>query len=523
MPFSIIFAPRSCKIFADVAKLADASDLGSDAARHGGSIPFIRTLSALIVGGSNRIFQIITNKVPLLGAGFMATVTRENIGLLNDKIIVQVSKEDYISSFEKSLKGYAKTASIAGFRKGMVPSGVVKKMYGQSVFADEVIKSVEKELQDYVEKEQLDIFAQPLPLPVEERMLDMNNPGDYDFAFEIGLRPKIEINVAEIKVSKFKVKVTDEMISDEINRLKTRHGKLVDREKISNDEELINVTFRLSDAEGNLDEKGIEKQNSLLVKYFTADTKALLMGKEVKNTIVIQLNKAFDEKEREWLLQDLGLDKNSALDGDKYFNLLITKIGFVEKAEMVEVFYNTVFPGRGIINEEEFKNAVKVDIENHFENQSRNQLQDQIYHHLIDHTNIDFPEGFLKRWIQMGGEKPLTAEDAEVEYPKFANSLKWSLISTKLLEKNEIIVAPEEIKQFALNQVSGYMGIQNFEEAPWLEEYANKMMQDKKFVENTYMQIQTNKLFHQLETEVIITEEEISAEDLASKMHHHHH
>ena len=222
-------------------------------------------------------------------------------------------------------------------------------------------------------------------------------------------------------------------------------------------------------------------------------------------------------------MQDLGLDKNSALDGDKYFNLLITKIGFVEKAEMVEEFYNTVFPGRGIINEEEFKNGVKVDIENHFENQSRNQLQDQIYHHLIDHTNIDFPEGFLKRWIQMGGEKPLTAEDAEVEYPKFANSLKWSLISTKLLEKNEIIVAPDEIKQFALNQVSGYMGIQNFEEAPWLEEYANKMMQDKKFVENTYMQIQTNKLFNQLETEVIIKEEEISAEDLASKMHHHHH
>ena len=57
----------------------------------------------------------------------MATITRENIGLLNDKITVTVSKEDYISPFEKSLKGFAKTANISGFRKGMVPTGVVKK------------------------------------------------------------------------------------------------------------------------------------------------------------------------------------------------------------------------------------------------------------------------------------------------------------------------------------------------------------------------------------------------------------
>ena len=34
----------------------------------------------------------------------MATVARENIGLLNDKIIVKVSKEDYLPGFEKKLK-----------------------------------------------------------------------------------------------------------------------------------------------------------------------------------------------------------------------------------------------------------------------------------------------------------------------------------------------------------------------------------------------------------------------------------
>src|SRR3954447_24315547 len=105
----------------------------------------------------------------------MATVTRENIGVLNDKITVKINKEDYLSSFEKSLKNYSKNASIPGFRKGMVPTGIIKKMHGQSVFTDEVLKTVEKELNNYMVNEKLDIFAQPLPLPENDaRQIDVN-------------------------------------------------------------------------------------------------------------------------------------------------------------------------------------------------------------------------------------------------------------------------------------------------------------------------------------------------------------
>jgi trigger factor len=89
----------------------------------------------------------------------MANVTRENLGELNDKIIVTLSKEDYLPDFEKSLKKYAKTANIPGFRKGMIPVGLIKKMYGQSVFSEEIMRQVEKSLFDYLQNEKLDIFA----------------------------------------------------------------------------------------------------------------------------------------------------------------------------------------------------------------------------------------------------------------------------------------------------------------------------------------------------------------------------
>ena len=145
----------------------------------------------------------------------MATVTRENIGPLNDKVIVKLAKEDYLPAFEQSIKKYAKTANLPGFRKGMVPASLVKKMYGQSVFTDEILRTVEKQLSDYMANEQLDIFAQPLPLESDSRMLDLNNPNDYSFAFEVGLKPSFEVDIKNIHITRYHVQITDEMVNDE--------------------------------------------------------------------------------------------------------------------------------------------------------------------------------------------------------------------------------------------------------------------------------------------------------------------
>lgn len=453
----------------------------------------------------------------------MATVTRENIGNLTDKLTVKVAKEDYLPAFETSLKKYAKTANISGFRKGMVPASLVKKMYGQGVFSDEVLRLVEKNLQDYMVQEHLDIFAQPLPLENDARMLDMNNPADYAFAFEIGLKPAFDLHANDIKVTRYVIQVTEQMVNDEIDRLRTRHGKMTEPEAVNNEENVLNVDFTELDADGNIVEGGLIKSNSLLVKYFTETVRTELTGKKKDDTINIQLNKAFDEKELDWVMGDLGLDKSDAANAEKNFKLTITKVGFVEKADLNEELFEAVYPGRSIKTEEEFRNAVKVEIENYYAAQSSNQVHDQIYHHLVDHTTMEFPESFLKRWLKDGTDKPKTEDEAEQEYPSFANQLKWTLISTKLINDNTITVEPNEIRQFALQQIAGYMGMQNLDEAPWLDEYANRMMKDQKFVEETYIKLQTEKLFRQLETQVQATEESISAEDFASKLHHHHH
>ncbi|HMZ45523.1 MAG TPA: trigger factor [Chitinophagaceae bacterium] len=455
----------------------------------------------------------------------MATVTRENIGNLTDKLTVNLSKEDYLKNFETSLKKYAKTANIPGFRKGMVPAGLVKKMYGQSVFTDEVLRTVETQLNEYLTKEKLEIFAQPLPLDSDARALDMNNPMDYAFAFEIGLKPSYTINT-NFNVTRYKINVTNEMLNDEIDRLQRRFGKMTEPATVTDDETMLNVTFTEVDKEGNMVENGINKPNSVLVKYFAPAFRANLLGKKLEDVIDVHLATAFEDKELDVILSDLGLDKNIAGVADKNFKLTITKIGLVEKAAINNELFIAAYPNKEIKTEEEFNNAVKEDIEAYFTQQSNNQIHDQIYHQLLDNTSIDFPEAFLKRWIQTNSETPKTIEEAEQEFPSFKNSLKWTLITSQLSEENKIEVLPEDLRNFAKQQLFQYMGNQLGildEQQQWIEDYADKMMKDKKFVEDSYHRISTEKLFNILAQKVNATEESISAEDFASKLHHHHH
>lgn len=453
----------------------------------------------------------------------MASVTRENIGLLNDKLTVQLSKEDYYSGFEQNLKKYAKTANIPGFRKGMVPAGLVKKMYGQGVFSDEILKKVEAELNTYLNNEKLEIFAQPLPLENDASKLDMNNPVDYTFSFEIGLKPTFTVDASSIKVTRYQINVTDEMIQEEVERLQIRNGKMTDPEEVTGDDNVLNVTFVESDANGNEIEGGISKDNSLLVKYFQEGFRKGLIGKKNGDEVVLQIDQAFDEKEKDAILSDLGLTKE---DGDRYFKLKITKVGLIEKAALDEAFFIGVYPNKEIKTEEDFRKEVKTEIEGHFASQSRNQIFDQIYHHLVDHTQMEFPESFLKKWLQNGGEQPKTAEEAEADYPSFVSQLKWTLVSSQLIQDNKIEVLPDDIRDFAKQQLFSYMGGQLGalgDNQQWVDDYANRMMQDRKFVEDSYHRISADKLFQALETQVTAKDESISAEDFAKKLHHHHH
>ena len=455
----------------------------------------------------------------------MATVVRENIGLLHDKLVVKLSKDDYYPSFDKKLKEYSKTANIPGFRKGMVPAGMIKKMYGSSIFTDEVLKSVEKELYTWLNNEKPEIFGQPLPLQSDLSKMDINNPSDYEFGFEIGLKPEYTLaDVSKAKVTLHKVKATDAMVDEEISRMQIKAGKMTEPEVINNEENVLNLLFKESDKDGNIVNGGASKENSVILKYFAAAIQKKFMDKKVGETVTVQLNKAFDEDKLAMILQDLGFDKDDKEAAKKYFSLEIVKIGLVEKRDLNEEFFKEVYPAKEIKTEEELRAALKEEIENYWQGQSRNQLQDQLYHYLIDETSMEFPAEFLKRWLQTGGEQAKTAEQVEAEFPVFNNQLKWTLISDKLIKENKLEVSNDELRDYMKAEVMRYFGSMSLgDDTSWLESYIDRMMKDEKQVDGSYRRLITDKLFISLESQVKPKEKEVTSEELAAMQHHHAH
>ncbi len=455
----------------------------------------------------------------------MATVTRENIGQLHDKLTVKVSKDDYLASFDKKLKEYSKTANIPGFRKGMVPAGMIRKMYGSSIFTDEILKSVEKELYTWLNNEKPEIFGQPLPLTNDLRDMDINNPSDYEFDFEIGLKPEYALpDISKAKVTLHKVNATDAMVDEEISRMQIKGGNMTEPETIDSEENVLNILFTGADKDGNVVEAGASKENSVILKYFTAATQKKFMGKKIGESVTIQITKAFDEDKLVMILQDLGFDKEDKEAAKKYFNLEIIKIGLVEKRELNEDFFKEIYPAKEIKTEQELRAAIKEEIENYWQAQSRNQLQDQLYHYLIDETKMDFPVEFLKRWLQTGGEQAKTPGQVEEEFPAFNNQLKWTLISDKLIKENKLEVGNEELREYMKVEIMRYFGTMNLgEDTSWIESYIDRMMKDEKQVDSSYRRLITNKLFNWIEGQAKAKEKEVAAEELTAMQHHHQH
>ena len=453
----------------------------------------------------------------------MATVARENISLLNDKIIIKVSKEDYFPTFEKKLKEYSKTVNIPGFRKGMVPATMIKKMYGPSIFTDEILKTVEKELYTYLETEKPDIFAQPIALDADIRKLDHNNPSEYEFGFEIGLKPAFEIApLTKSAATLHKVVASEEMVQEEVDRMLVKGGEMATLETVENEESVLNILFTEVNKDGVKADGGIEKENSVIVKLFKPAAQQLFIGKKVNETVVLQLSETFENDKLEAFLVDLGLDKNDETAATKYFQLTILSIGFAEKREMNEAFFKEVFPNEEVATEADFRTKLKNEIEQYWESQSRNQLHDQLYHYLLAETKMDFPDEFLKRWLQVGGEPRKTKEEAEAEFPVFSNQLKWTLISDKIIKENNLDVSAEELKDSMKTEVMRYFGSMNMGgDTSWLDSYVDRMMKDEKQVDAAYRRMVTDKLFAWAQAEVNPAEKQVTVAELAAMQHNH--
>ena len=374
-------------------------------------------------------------------------ITRENTGELTATIKMVISPADHSESITKILKDYQRKANVPGFRPGKVPFGMIKKLYGGAVFADEVNKLVSDKLHQYIEDEKLEILGQPLPNTTLTPEIDWKEGQDIEFYFDMGLAPSFDLVLDEnIAIDYHVIKVDDTMVDKYVADMRQRFGSMTNPE-VTGEKDVLFGEFVQLDAEGNELPEGILNSSKLSVDLVSdADIRSKLLG-TVKGDVV-RFNPLKASGNVTETAAMLGISKEEAENLDSEFNFTVNEISTMSPAEMNEEFFEKVFPGMGITSEEEFSKQIINESEKAFVADSDHLFAHHVQDKLVETVNISLPDAFMQRWLIESNEGKLTAEDVERDYSKYADGMKWQLIENRIIRDGEIKVDDSEIKDY---------------------------------------------------------------------------
>ena len=375
-------------------------------------------------------------------------ISKTDLDALNAVIKITVDRSDYETKVNTVLSDYRKNANIPGFRKGHVPMGMIKKQYQQAVIADEVNKLLRENLEKFIKEEKLDLLGNPLPKAADEE-LDWN-ADQMDFEFELGLAPKFEVKLDQLKkVVRYEIDPEAKMINEQLDYIRKQYGKLVSQKNPDKDFE-ITAQFRNEELE-------IEKISSFKLDDFKSKKALKSLKEETINSVVnFPVKGLFKEDELLKSLLSLDDDKLKELK-DSNITLEIKEINERIPAELNQELFDKLYTPGTVTSEKELKEQIKEDLQKQFEPQADQKLLNDITEFLVEKTKFKLPADFLKRWMQTSGKEELTPEQAAEEYEKSEKGIRYQLIEGQIITENKLDISFEELKDFAGTLVANQM------------------------------------------------------------------
>ncbi|MFH1298073.1 MAG: trigger factor [Bacteroidota bacterium] len=454
-------------------------------------------------------------------------ISRESTGELTATIRVEITPEDYQETVTKNLKDYQRKANIPGFRPGKVPFGMVKKMYGKAVIADEVNKLLSEHLSGYLTYEKLHVLGNPLPNKEKTKPAQFEDGETFEFYIDLGLAPDFTLNLGpELEIENYQIRIDDKMVDGYIEDTRKRNGNYTHPE-VAGEEDMISGEVTELAADGTPVEGSEPKIISFsLDKISDKKAKEKLMTLKKEEMFLFKPVELFGSAEE--ASKQLNLPADSLSNPDLSFSFKVTEITHVEPAELNPEFFATVYPDESMETEEDFRERVRRDAAVSFSGETDKLLFQDITKVLIENTGMNLPDEFLKRWLYEQDENKMTEADIEKQYPSFAKSMKWQLIENKVIKENDIEVKEEEIRgyirSYMLRKVS--QDLVDPEMAKKYETIVDAFMQDKEQVQKINDQLFNAKLMQLFKEKVTLKVVEVSYEEfikMVSEKHDHDH
>ena len=442
------------------------------------------------------------------------TQTAKGDNLVSIKISIE--KADYEEKLNKSLHQLRQRANVPGFRAGMVPMGMIKKMYGTSAKMEVLNTLVSDSLNKHIVDNKLNVIGYPLSDLENQQPNDIEHQDQMDFCFEAALRPEINIDYTNTMVDFYHIVPEEEDVQRAIDDLLERNPNTSHPETVGEDDRL---ELKIREAKNGKEVEGGYQRDGLYFSMSQIKNKTQrkkFIDKEVGSEFIVNFAKVFGSEEE--AAKILGQDAPAASD----FNIIIDDAIRNEKPELNEEFFKKIFPKDDIKDLDAFKQAVKGEMEKQFTAETDPILFNKMIDELVAAVKFDLPDAFLKRWIVENSQGKISAEDVEKNYETdYVKGLRWQLIEDSIASANpELIITDEELKTFVLKQIFPGIDYETLEDdmKANLDKIAANYLKDAQQVEHLKNQLADIKMTSFLKGKMNINYAETNYKDFMKKL-----
>ncbi len=443
-------------------------------------------------------------------------VSLQNIDKVSALLTVKLEKADYQEQVDKSLKNFRQKAQIPGFRKGMVPMSLVKKMYGKSVVAEEVNKILSDKVYGYIKENNLNILGEPMPNEDKQPMIDFDTMEEFEFLFDIALAPEINAELtAKDSVDYYTIDVTEDMVNNQVKSYTQRNGKY-DKVDSYQDKDMLKGLLAELDESGSTKEGGIQVEAAALMPAYmkNEDQKAIFANAKVNDVLVFNPNAAYDGNAAE-LASLLKIEKEVATELKANFSYQIEEITRFVEGDLNQELFDQAF-GEGVVkSEEEFLAKIKESVAAQFVADSDYKFMIDVREALLEKAGkVEFPDALLKR-VMLLNNREKGEEFVNENYDKSIEELTWHLIKEQLVKTYEIKVEQEDVLNIARETTRAQFAQYGMLTVPddLLDNYAKEMLKKKDTIDGLVNRAIETKLAVALKGKVKLNNQTVSLED----------